>query len=122
MNSLVLFVFAAWQFTERQAVPAWLAYTLAFVWVAWIGLARMYMGLHTPIDVLGGIAGGTVLLCLWARFFGVPPPFAFPVYTGAQVLHSFVAFAFLLAKNHCGTAVKLRLRVVARANGQTSGS
>jgi PAP2 superfamily len=70
MNSLVVSLFAAWYMTEHGMVPAWLAYTTITLWVAWIGLARVYMGLHTPIDIIGGIAAGLVLMVLWSRLWG----------------------------------------------------
>lgn len=70
MNSLVLSVFAAQYLTEHHFVPAWLAYGAVSLWVIWIGLARLYMGLHTPIDVLGGFAAGLFLLWIWIGFVG----------------------------------------------------
>lgn len=37
-------------------------YTVVFLWVVWIAISRLYLGLHTPIDILAGaIAGLTVL-------------------------------------------------------------
>lgn len=50
MNSLVLNGYAAYfllqhGFVEPAAAP-WL-YAGAFAWTLWIGLARIYLGLHT---------------------------------------------------------------------------
>lgn len=39
-----------------------ITYSLAVVWCTWIAISRLYLGLHSPIDLLAGlIAGFTVL-------------------------------------------------------------
>jgi membrane-associated phospholipid phosphatase len=70
MNSLVLSVFAAQYLTEHHFFPPWLADGSVSLWVIWIGLARLYMGLHTPIDIFGGFAAGLFLLWIWICFVG----------------------------------------------------
>lgn len=42
-------------------------YICAGLWVTWIGMARIYMGLHTPVDIFAGAAAGTALLLSYMR-------------------------------------------------------
>jgi len=65
MNSLVLNGYAAYFLLKRDYVPAEAApylYAAVCAWTLWIGLVRIYMGLHTPIDIAGGLAAGVVTL------------------------------------------------------------
>jgi membrane-associated phospholipid phosphatase len=61
MNSLALNYYAVHYLyehnllTTQQAVFGYLAVA---AWVAWIALSRLYLGLHTPVDILGGALGG----------------------------------------------------------------
>lgn len=34
----------------------------AALWVAWIGFSRVYMGMHTPVDIGGGALIGLMVL------------------------------------------------------------
>lgn len=46
-------------FSDNMALVFYLLVTL---WVSWIAISRIYLGLHTPIDILAGaVAGLTVL-------------------------------------------------------------
>lgn len=40
---------------------------LQFVLLAWVGLARVYSGVHYPIDILGGILTGLVSVLIAAK-------------------------------------------------------
>ena len=65
MNSLVLNGYAVYFLLKRDYVPpeaATYLYAAVCAWTLWIGLARIYMGLHTPIDVAGGLTAGVVTL------------------------------------------------------------
>ena len=45
-------------------------YVVAGLWVVWIGMARIYMGLHTPVDIFAGFFAGTALLLSFIRLDG----------------------------------------------------
>lgn len=70
MNSLALnyytvhYLYEHNLLTTQQAVFGYLAVA---AWVAWIALSRLYLGLHTPVDILGGaLAGLTTVTCFTA--------------------------------------------------------
>ena len=74
MNSLVLNGYAAYFLLKRDYVPSEAApylYAAVCAWTLWIGLARIYMGLHTPIDIAGGLAAGVVTLGAYISVDGV---------------------------------------------------
>ncbi len=54
MNTLVLVFYLVW-----VNVPTPLLYTLATLWLLLIGYSRMYLGFHTPVDIVAGV----VLAC-----------------------------------------------------------
>lgn len=65
MNSLC-FNFYVCHYLHRQGflsdASAFSAYSTVTLWVCWIAISRLYLGLHTPIDILAGaVAGLTVL-------------------------------------------------------------
>ncbi|DBA69260.1 TPA: hypothetical protein ACH3X2_013000 [Trebouxia sp. C0005] len=68
MNSLCLNFFVVHYLLDKHLVPSEWAlamYLGTAVWVAWIGLARVYMGLHTPIDIGAGALLGTLVLVFY---------------------------------------------------------
>lgn len=68
MNSLCLNFFVVHYILDKRLVPAEWAVALyvgTAVWVAWIGLARVYMGLHTPIDIGAGVVLGILVLVFY---------------------------------------------------------
>ncbi|KAL3141674.1 hypothetical protein ABBQ32_004364 [Trebouxia sp. C0010 RCD-2024] len=68
MNSLCLNFFIVHYLLDKHMVPAEWAlamYLGTAVWVAWVGLARVYMGLHTPIDIGAGALLGTLVLVFY---------------------------------------------------------
>ena len=65
MNSLVLNGYAVYYLLQRdyiQPEAAPYCYAAVIAWTLWIGVARIYMGMHTPIDIAGGLAAGVVTL------------------------------------------------------------
>ena len=65
MNSLCLNFYAVHYLHEVGLLSdsrAVLAYFLVMLWVIWIAASRIYLGLHTPVDIgAGAIAGLTVV-------------------------------------------------------------
>lgn len=73
MNSLCLNFFIVHYLLDKHMVPAEWAlamYLGTAVWVAWVGLARVYMGLHTPIDIGAGALLGTLVLVFYLAVDG----------------------------------------------------
>ena len=73
MNSLCLNFFVVHYILDKRLVPAEWAVALyvgTAVWVAWIGLARVYMGLHTPIDIGAGVVLGILVLVFYLAVDG----------------------------------------------------
>ena len=65
MNSLVLNGYTVYYLLQRHYVSPESApylYGATLLWTLWIGVARIYMGMHTPIDIAGGLAAGVVTL------------------------------------------------------------
>ena len=65
MHTLCLDFYMAHYLISRDRVPYQYAigiYALATLWVLWIGFSRVYMGMHTPIDILGGAIIGIMVL------------------------------------------------------------
>lgn len=76
MNSLCLNFFIVHYLLDKHLVPSeWAVamYLGTAVWVAWIGLARVYMGLHTPIDIGAGALLGTLVLVFYLAVDGTWP-------------------------------------------------
>ena len=74
MNSLCLNVFVVHYVLDKHLVPAdWALalYSGTAVWVAWVGLARVYMGLHTPIDIGAGVLLGILVLVFYLAVDGI---------------------------------------------------
>lgn len=70
MNSLALSYYSVHYLYEHNLLTtqqAVLGYTAVAAWVAWIAFSRVYLGMHTPVDILGGaLAGLTTVTCFTA--------------------------------------------------------
>ncbi|KAL8459795.1 hypothetical protein ACS0TY_031642 [Phlomoides rotata] len=69
------------------------AFTLACLIVGVIGLGRMYLGMHSLIDIIGGLAFGLVILALWLTVSEYIDNF---VVSGQNVISFWAALSFLL--------------------------
>jgi membrane-associated phospholipid phosphatase len=54
----------AWGYMAYRFKKAWF-WVLAIVMIAFIGFSRVYLGVHYPQDVIGGLIVGAVYLVLW---------------------------------------------------------
>ncbi|PSC73444.1 lipid phosphate phosphatase delta [Micractinium conductrix] len=67
LNTLCLNYAFVWYLHDRELIApgtAAVLYSLVALWVVWIAASRLYLGLHTPIDILAGaVAGLAVLVC-----------------------------------------------------------
>lgn len=69
-NSLIMNLQAVFYFSQVGIIPpqySMSAYALAFAWSAWIGWTRMYLGMHTPIDLQLGTIVGLSFFGLWVK-------------------------------------------------------
>ncbi len=64
-GSLILML---WHLVKNQTIRVGLVALLA-IWIALIGISRIYVGVHYPSDVLAGFLLGFVLLTLSQAFF-----------------------------------------------------
>ena len=75
MNSLCLNFYLAIRVIDDyklSTLASSMLYAAVAVWVVWIAIARVYMGLHTPIDVIGGAVAGLFVLLSYLAFDGAP--------------------------------------------------
>ena len=78
MNSLCLnfyLVIRVIELFELSTITSSLLYATTAVWVVWIAIARVYMGMHTPIDVIGGAVAGLFVLLSYLAFDGLHSTF-----------------------------------------------
>ena len=72
-------VLVGWAFLA-QAVNKWWFWMLAFLVVFLVGLSRLYLGAHYPVDVIGGWIIGYIFIRIWSaleknvinRLSGIP--------------------------------------------------
>lgn len=60
---------AFWGFLALELKKPW-AYWFSAVLVALISISRLYLGVHWPIDIVGGLAIGLVLLFIYGQMAG----------------------------------------------------
>ncbi|KAK9867471.1 hypothetical protein WJX84_004802 [Apatococcus fuscideae] len=71
MNSLCLNLYLAIRVIEAyelSTIASSLLYAVVALWVVWIAIARVYMGMHTPVDVIGGAVAGLFVLLSYLAF------------------------------------------------------
>jgi membrane-associated phospholipid phosphatase len=68
LGSLVLYGFIAYLYARRYPRRAKVAYGIAAIVVALIGLSRLYFGVHYPTDVLAGYGMGMLWLVVCLLF------------------------------------------------------
>ncbi|KAL4440217.1 hypothetical protein ABPG75_003218 [Micractinium tetrahymenae] len=97
LNSLCLNYFAVWYLYDRQLITAGttlLLYGVVALWVVWIAASRLYLGLHTPVDILAGAVAGLAVLVCFIAVEGLLPRWLF---SGPRaVLHAALASLLLL--------------------------
>lgn len=65
LNSCVMSFYIIYFLLERGLISTYTGrclYVASSGWIAFIAFSRMYLGMHTPIDVLGGMLGGVAVL------------------------------------------------------------
>ncbi|KAK9823486.1 hypothetical protein WJX72_003099 [[Myrmecia] bisecta] len=74
MNSLCLNYYIAHYLVQHGYLPGGTAtiilYVLVGVWVVWIGISRVYLGLHTPVDIVAGALAGAMVLTAYLSLDG----------------------------------------------------
>jgi len=112
MNTAVMLLYAAHYWLGHTAggrgaaaaaptaAPA-LAYGAAALLTSIVAVARMYAGMHTPIDVGAGLVAGVAVFSAWTAFDEPHEAFLIsPATTGAAVLASHAATCALLLRLH----------------------
>lgn len=61
-------------------------YLLVTLWVSWIAISRIYLGLHTPIDILAGAVAGLTVLTAFISLRDFFVHFVFQPFSGLVTL------------------------------------
>lgn len=95
-----------WLFLAFHHRRRWL-YGVAVVAVVLVGLSRVWLGVHYPLDILGGLAAGLVLAWLAVR---MPQPGRLPLWASPLVL--LLGFPAVLAGESFAEAAGLTVGMV----------
>lgn len=88
-GSTAFWGFLAWEIKERWAASA------AVLMILLISFSRIYLGVHWPLDILGGVSLGLILLVIYNRFRNFNPRnISLTKWTWGSLL--FAAFLYLL--------------------------
>ncbi|XP_020271948.1 lipid phosphate phosphatase delta-like [Asparagus officinalis] len=77
---------------ERDNITILVGFVLVFTKVMLIAIARMYLGMHSLLDVMAGISFGVVILAFWIKVHGYVDDFVI----NGQNVTSFMAILSLL--------------------------
>ena len=61
MGGLVIPFAVASHCVEHGLLTPFVAYAVASIWLGSIALSRLYLGVHSPTDLIGGLAFGAIL-------------------------------------------------------------
>jgi len=89
MNTLCFNFYACHYFHKYGYFPdgaAIVGYTMVTLWVFWIALSRVYLGLHTPIDILAGAVAGLTVLTAFISLQAVIQDFIYLPYSWLYAL------------------------------------
>ncbi|KAG1347581.1 lipid phosphate phosphatase delta [Cocos nucifera] len=78
---------------QNDGVTIAVGFSLVFVLVMLIGIGRIYLGMHSLIDVVAGIIFGLVILFFWLTVHGYVDDF---IISGQNVTSFWASLAFLL--------------------------
>ncbi len=86
--------------SDPQVARLWFAASaaLAALWCVSIPLSRMYVGVHSPLDVVGGFVSGLVFLVLWVPVY--PALYLWTTETRTFLIPTICATAFLAVAVH----------------------
>jgi len=83
---------------------------LGVLWVFQVGLSRLYLGVHSPLDLAGGITIGSLLCSLWLRFGDIIDDFLIS-YNHVE-LFAFVLVFILVTLHPCSVSTPSFSRAV----------
>ena len=84
MNTLCFNFYACHYFHKYGYFPdgaAIFGYGMVTLWVFWIALSRIYLGLHTPIDILAGAVAGLTVLTAFISLHTVVDSFIYSAHS-----------------------------------------
>ena len=101
-GAMVLWGWLAYELKDKRA------YLVAAILIAGVGFSRVYLGVHFPIDVLGGFLIGLITLFIYSWLLKLSPPAWVPLGPTRQSLIIFVILMglFMLVPELSEVAIK----------------